>query len=163
MAPAGSLVVSERQRDAMIDVNQIRAPDIALNGLPRADDRFYPSFQKTTSRNISVTGHDGVFAVEQNNVESYFARFAPHTPRYNRTHTGIPGMPINFGNAKGDDVRPDAHLPARASEQIPEKRQFRRCGGRNTEALRRHYAGPPKRCVRNPRWLSGEANAAVSA
>ncbi|TXI08185.1 MAG: hypothetical protein E6Q76_07625 [Rhizobium sp.] len=64
-------------------------------------DRFYPSFPKTTSRNDAVTGHDGVFAVEESHAETYFARFAPQTLRYNRTHTGIPGMPINFGNAKG--------------------------------------------------------------
>ncbi|MBR1177084.1 AAA family ATPase [Bradyrhizobium sp. KB893862 SZCCT0404] len=64
-------------------------------------DQFYPSFPKTTSRNHDVTGHDGVFAVEQSHVDTYFARFAPQTLRYNRTHTGIPGMPINFGNAKG--------------------------------------------------------------
>jgi DNA helicase-2/ATP-dependent DNA helicase PcrA len=64
-------------------------------------DQFYPSFPKTTSHNKQVTEHDGVFAVEESHVESYFARFAPQTLRYNRTHTGLPGAPINFGNAKG--------------------------------------------------------------
>lgn len=64
-------------------------------------DQFYPSFPKTTSRNTDVTGHDGVFAVEASHIATYVARFAPQTLRYNRTHTGLPGKPINFGNAKG--------------------------------------------------------------
>jgi DNA helicase-2/ATP-dependent DNA helicase PcrA len=64
-------------------------------------DQFYPTFPKTRSHNHKTTGHDGIFAIEANHVGAYFARFAPQTLRYNRTHTGIPGTPINFGNAKG--------------------------------------------------------------
>ncbi|MDB5620403.1 MAG: hypothetical protein JWQ24_4641 [Tardiphaga sp.] len=64
-------------------------------------DSFYPTFPTTTSRNCEVTGHDGVFAVQESDVERYFARFAPQTLRYNRTHIGLLGAPINFGIAKG--------------------------------------------------------------
>jgi DNA helicase-2/ATP-dependent DNA helicase PcrA len=64
-------------------------------------DQFYPTFPTTTSRNREVTGHDSVFAVQASHVEPYFARFAPQTLRYSRAHTGLPGAPINFGNAKG--------------------------------------------------------------
>jgi DNA helicase-2/ATP-dependent DNA helicase PcrA len=52
-----------------------------------------------------VTGHDGIFAVEASQAEAYFTHFEPQTLRYNRTHTGIPGTPINFGNAKGMTFR----------------------------------------------------------
>lgn len=64
-------------------------------------DQFYPTFPKTKSRNEETTGHDGVFAIEASQVAAYFTRFAPQPLRYNRTHKGIPGSPINFGNAKG--------------------------------------------------------------
>jgi DNA helicase II / ATP-dependent DNA helicase PcrA len=64
-------------------------------------DQFYPTFPKTKSLNEQTTGHDGVFAVEASQVAAYFTRFAPQPLRYNRTHKGIPGSPINFGNAKG--------------------------------------------------------------
>lgn len=64
-------------------------------------DQLYPTFPKTTSHNNKTTDHDGIFAVEARHVADYFARFAPQTLRYNRTHTGALGTPINFGNAKG--------------------------------------------------------------
>lgn len=64
-------------------------------------DQLYPNFPKTKSLNQERSGHDGVFAVEASQVSTYFAHFAPQTLRYNRTHMGLPGRPINFGNAKG--------------------------------------------------------------
>lgn len=64
-------------------------------------DQFYPTFPKTKSLNNKTTGHDGVFAIESAFVPAYFERFTPQPLRYNRMHKDIPGLPINFGNAKG--------------------------------------------------------------
>ena len=60
-----------------------------------------PCVSQDKSLNEKTTGHDGVFAIESSGIPAYFARFAPQTLRYNRTYKGIPGTPINFGNAKG--------------------------------------------------------------
>jgi len=64
-------------------------------------DLFHPDFPKTESLNKTVTGHDGVFLIEQSNVPAYREAFRPQPLRYNRTQTGILGRPINYGASKG--------------------------------------------------------------
>ncbi|MCP3384721.1 hypothetical protein NLM31_30550 [Bradyrhizobium sp. CCGUVB4N] len=86
-------------------------------------DQFYPSFRRTTSRNDTTTGHDGVFAIEESHVKTYFARFAPQTLRYNRTHTGITGAPFNFGNAKGMTFDRTLIYPHRPLSKQPYRRE----------------------------------------
>ncbi len=56
---------------------------------------------KTTSLNNVVTGHDGVFAVRERNVDAYVKAFAPQTLRYDRKTKDVPGTPINYGASKG--------------------------------------------------------------
>ncbi len=64
-------------------------------------DLFFPAEQKTHSLNSFLTGHDGIFAVEERHVADYCAKFDPQPLRYNRTYTDIAGRSINFGAAKG--------------------------------------------------------------
>lgn len=65
-------------------------------------DRFYPSDPGTVSRNLTVTGHDGVFLIRSNEVEAYRAAFLPKVLRYNKTTKECEGMsPMNFGESKG--------------------------------------------------------------
>lgn len=64
-------------------------------------DQFHPDFPKTESRNEAVTGHDGVFLVEERRVAAYRNAFNPQPLRYNRTQAGILGTPINYGASKG--------------------------------------------------------------
>jgi DNA helicase-2/ATP-dependent DNA helicase PcrA len=64
-------------------------------------DQFYPKLPKTVSKNKVVTGHDGVFAVRETDVETYMKRFGPQPLRYDRKAKNLPGRPINFGESKG--------------------------------------------------------------
>lgn len=64
-------------------------------------DQLHPHLPKTKSMNTVVTGHDGVFAVQERDVEAYMTAFDPQTLRYNRTFKDLPGLPINYGAAKG--------------------------------------------------------------
>ncbi|MEH6460475.1 AAA family ATPase [Chitinimonas sp. JJ19] len=63
-------------------------------------DVLHPTEPKTESRNTSVTGHDGMFAVRRSDAAEYFRKFSPQTLRYNRTTDAL-GEPINYGAAKG--------------------------------------------------------------
>lgn len=64
-------------------------------------DQLNPDLPATKSLNENVTQHDGIFAIRVSDIDEYMARFAPQTLRYNRTQKGIPGKPINYGEAKG--------------------------------------------------------------
>lgn len=64
-------------------------------------DKFHPNEPNTVSRNINVTGHDGVFAVRRRDISGYFERFKPQTLRYDRRTKDVIGRPLNFGEAKG--------------------------------------------------------------
>jgi DNA helicase-2/ATP-dependent DNA helicase PcrA len=64
-------------------------------------DLLNPTLPKTTSKNHTATGHDGVFAVCKMHIENYIATFNPQILRYNRAQKSVPGKPINFGEAKG--------------------------------------------------------------
>jgi DNA helicase II / ATP-dependent DNA helicase PcrA len=64
-------------------------------------DRFHPDLPKTRSLNTVITGHDGIFAVRERDVEAYMKAFAPQTLRYDRKTKDVPGTPINYGASKG--------------------------------------------------------------
>jgi DNA helicase-2/ATP-dependent DNA helicase PcrA len=64
-------------------------------------DRLHPGMPKTTSLNNVSTGHDGMFAVREREVEAYMKAFDPQTLRYDRKMKDVPGTPINYGASKG--------------------------------------------------------------
>jgi DNA helicase-2/ATP-dependent DNA helicase PcrA len=64
-------------------------------------DKLYPDFDKTSSLNDKVTGHDGVFMVASKHLDSYTRRYSPQFLRYNRTTDTHGHSAVNFGNAKG--------------------------------------------------------------
>ena len=64
-------------------------------------DALFPDFPKTVSLNHHVTGHDGVFVVRKGEVPAYLEHFDAQTLRYNRRTKDVPGIPYNFGEAKG--------------------------------------------------------------
>lgn len=64
-------------------------------------DLFFPNAPKTTSKNQTVTAHDGVFLVHERNLETYKERYRPQALRFDR-RTKVSETPIyNFGEAKG--------------------------------------------------------------
>ena len=64
-------------------------------------DRLHPQMPNTTSLNTVSTGHDGIFAVRERDVEAYMKTFDPQTLRYDRKTKNVPGIPINYGASKG--------------------------------------------------------------
>lgn len=64
-------------------------------------DRLHPEMPKTTSLNSVVTGHDGIFAVTEQDIGAYMKAFDPQTLRYDRKTKNVPGTPINYGASKG--------------------------------------------------------------
>ena len=66
-----------------------------------AADKLFPDVGGTMSRNHTRTGHDGMFLVRQMDVGAYVERFSPQALRYNRRMKNVPGIPYNFGEAKG--------------------------------------------------------------
>jgi DNA helicase-2/ATP-dependent DNA helicase PcrA len=68
-------------------------------------DSVFPAdwgFPPTTSCNTTVTGHDGVFAVDLEHVEAYVARFQPLCLRYSANSAKTLDLEfVTFGMAKG--------------------------------------------------------------
>jgi hypothetical protein len=59
-------------------------------------------FHKTLSRNTTVTGHDGLFAVATEHVDAYVKEFAPFCLRHSKASAKSLDLPFtNFGQAKG--------------------------------------------------------------
>ena len=64
-------------------------------------DQFHPAAPNTESKNTRITGHDGVFAIRKERVPIYMQTHNPQPLRYSRATRGVPGNPINYGDAKG--------------------------------------------------------------
>ena len=64
-------------------------------------DSLYPEMPRTTSKNSSITGHDGLFIVPQLLVRDYVRAHSPTVLRYD-VKTDCCGFPAtNFGESKG--------------------------------------------------------------
>jgi DNA helicase II / ATP-dependent DNA helicase PcrA len=82
----GTLAVSYRSGQAICDIS----------------DCLYPSMKTTSSRQTSVTGHDGVFAVRRRDVDAYLETFRPVQLRLSSRVPVHAEHPVRtFGDAKG--------------------------------------------------------------
>ncbi len=64
-------------------------------------DGLYPELPKTESKDVSETGHDGIFLIQAESVEEYVKDYTPTILRDTRK-TNTLGMPaFNFGESKG--------------------------------------------------------------
>lgn len=65
-------------------------------------DLLYPEMPKTKSLNETVTGHDGLFHINDQDIESYISKYNPQILRYDR-RTKFKGesLPLNFRKSKG--------------------------------------------------------------
>jgi DNA helicase-2/ATP-dependent DNA helicase PcrA len=64
-------------------------------------DVLYPEFERTISKNVFNSGHDGVFRVKSNSVQEYISRYSPVVLRYNKTTPWENESIRNFGAVKG--------------------------------------------------------------
>jgi DNA helicase-2/ATP-dependent DNA helicase PcrA len=64
-------------------------------------DTLFPLEPKTTSLNRTFTGHDGIFIVRTDQVQTYIAKYSPQILRLDR-RTDCAGLDaLNFGDSKG--------------------------------------------------------------
>jgi ATP-dependent DNA helicase UvrD/PcrA len=64
-------------------------------------DALFPDLPKTTSRNKTVTGHDGVFTINRSQVCDYVRKHAPMVLRNNKAVDTMSLSAINIGLSKG--------------------------------------------------------------
>lgn len=64
-------------------------------------DLIYPLLPKATSTNTVVTGHDGVFEINETEVETYLKAYQPAILRHNKLSKTYGHRGLNFGAAKG--------------------------------------------------------------
>lgn len=64
-------------------------------------DAFFPGEPTTVSKNGTNTGHDGVFVIGKDLVESYVCRFSPQVLRLDRRPDCYGYPALNFGHSKG--------------------------------------------------------------
>lgn len=64
-------------------------------------DALFPALPKTVSKNTTVTGHDGIILINQNDVLDYHKTHRPMVLRYDK-RTNTMGLPaFNIGTMKG--------------------------------------------------------------
>ncbi|TFD94312.1 UvrD-helicase domain-containing protein [Jeotgalibacillus sp. R-1-5s-1] len=65
-------------------------------------DLLYPEMPRTVSLNQEITGHDGLFHITNESIESYILKYNPQVLRYNkRTKFEGDSLPLNFRKSKG--------------------------------------------------------------
>jgi hypothetical protein len=65
-------------------------------------NKLFPNFKGTTSDNMKITGHDGVFFIRQCGVDDYLSKYSPIQLRDSkRTNVNEKYPAVNFGESKG--------------------------------------------------------------
>ncbi|MFA5155039.1 MAG: UvrD-helicase domain-containing protein [Patescibacteria group bacterium] len=64
-------------------------------------DALFPNMPKTTSTNIEITGHDGIFNIAGKDVLSYVEKFKPAILKYRIDSDSMGLRAINIGVSKG--------------------------------------------------------------
>ncbi|MDU3552145.1 MAG: UvrD-helicase domain-containing protein [Clostridium perfringens] len=64
-------------------------------------DSLYPKLPATVSKNTTITNHDGLFIVNNKNVQDYIKIFSPKILRYDKRTSFDSKNILNFGQSKG--------------------------------------------------------------
>lgn len=105
------------ERDGLCDLQYQYHSHRCTQAICDFADKLHPGLPKTKSLNTHITGHDGVFCVPQSQVPQYVETFHPQVLRYSRRQKDIPGVPLNFGAAKGMTFDRTLIFPHKALEQ----------------------------------------------
>lgn len=93
------------QASGLLDVHHNQETWRANQEIADFSDTLFPAsfgFKPTTSRQTETTGHDGVFAITEADVESYTQRFSPQALRESIATARTVELPFqNFGKVKG--------------------------------------------------------------
>lgn len=83
--------------DSSLLINYRCNPDIC-----KLSNQLYPEYQETISGNSEVTGHDGIFFIRTNDVDSYLSKYKPLQLRDSiRRQVNNAYNVMNFGESKG--------------------------------------------------------------
>jgi DNA helicase-2/ATP-dependent DNA helicase PcrA len=101
---SGAAIVGKFKEWAKADFCMLNSSSISRRCVqPICDlaDQLYPDLPKATSKNETITGHEGVCAVCESDVPTYFAQYAPQPMRLDaKTRVILDGV-LNYGAAKG--------------------------------------------------------------
>jgi hypothetical protein len=64
-------------------------------------DLLYPNLPKTTSKNVTTTGHDGIFLIKSVDIEEYIKKHQPIILRYDKRTNTSGNRALNIGLSKG--------------------------------------------------------------
>lgn len=64
-------------------------------------DSLYPEMKKTISKNHKITGHDGVFIINNKDIDNYIKKFNPQLLRFDKRSKFDSESILNFGASKG--------------------------------------------------------------
>lgn len=115
---AGSKVINifeKWKKDGIVTIEYERHTYRCNQAIAELADKFFPDVPPTVSRNLDVTGHDGIFVVASSDIPAYTACFAPQALRYSVKTRCDMQTPLNFGESKGmtfDRVLIFPHGPA---------------------------------------------------
>jgi DNA helicase-2/ATP-dependent DNA helicase PcrA len=93
--------VSDKEKQGLVKIEE-RAESWRSNQIIcDFADALYPTLPRSTSRNGTVTGHDGIFEIPRLEVAAYVAKYGPVVLRYSKAADtlGLPAM--NIGVSKG--------------------------------------------------------------
>lgn len=92
----------EARIDTEIDETSLSVNHRCNPSLCKLSDELFPDFLCATSSNGLMTGHDGVFAIKDCDVEAYIRKFNPMQLRFSRrTVVSTSASVMNFGESKG--------------------------------------------------------------
>ncbi|WP_039937170.1 UvrD-helicase domain-containing protein [Streptomyces himastatinicus] len=99
----GSRIVdwfSERTESCVID-NRVESYRCNQAICDFADD-LYPELPRTISKNIEVTGHDGIFPIQRSEIGEYIQKYSPVVLRWDRRADTCDLAAMNVGASKGN-------------------------------------------------------------
>lgn len=93
--------ISQKQTDGLITVEERNDCYRCNQHICDFGDSLFPDLPKTISKNTDVTGHDGVFYLEEKDVLEYVEQYKPTILRYNKKTDTMSLRAVNIGLSKG--------------------------------------------------------------
>lgn len=93
--------ISKKQTDGLITVEERNECYRCNQHICDFGDSLFPELPKTKSKNTDVTGHDGIFYLEEKDVLEYVERYRPTILRYNKKTDTMGLRAVNIGLSKG--------------------------------------------------------------
>jgi len=94
--------IKEREKEGLVTIEPLSDCHRCNQTICDYADKLFPDLPQTTSKNDTVTGHDGVFFITKEEVHGYYAEHQPVMVLRNNKNSNTLGLPaINIGVSKG--------------------------------------------------------------